>query len=63
MRKHSEPAKKPAVEIVYCPKCEDKPMLLVAVKPLLFRSGVEEFHYRCRECNAQDLRISGQSRH
>lgn len=63
MRKHRERTTKVAVEIVYCPKCEDQPMLLVAVKPLLFASGVEEFHYRCQECGAQELRIAGPSRH
>ena len=63
MRKLSEPKTKPVVEIVYCPKCEDQPMLLVATKPLLIASGAEEFHYRCKVCRAQELRISGQSRH
>lgn len=63
MRKQRERTTKPAVEIVYCAKCEDQPMLLVAVKPLLFASGVEEFHYSCRACGAQELRIAGQSRH
>jgi hypothetical protein len=38
-------------------------MLLVAAKPLLIASGVEEFHYRCKVCRAQELRISNQSRH
>ena len=42
------------MEIVYCPKCEDQPMLIAAVKPLLFAIGVEEFHYRCQGCGAQE---------
>jgi hypothetical protein len=63
MRKHNEARNKPVVEIVYCPKCEDQPMLLVATKPLLFASGVEEFHYRCKVCRAQELRIFGPSQH
>lgn len=57
MRKQREHAATPAVEVVYCPKCTDQPMLLVAVKPLLFASGVEEIHYRCLACGAQELRI------
>jgi Zn finger protein HypA/HybF involved in hydrogenase expression len=63
MRKHSEHTARPEVEVVYCPKCEAQPMRLVAAKPLLFASGAEEFHYKCRECGAQDLRIVGHSRH
>lgn len=47
------------MEIVYCPKCEDQPMLIAAVKQLLFAIGVEEFHDRCQECGAQELRIVG----
>lgn len=63
MRKHSESRNKPVVEIVYCPKCEEQPMLLFATKQLLFASGVEEFHYRCKVCRAQEIRISNPSRH
>jgi hypothetical protein len=63
MRNLGEPRLKPVVEIVCCPKCEDQPMLLVATKPLLFASRVEEFHYRCKVCRAQELRIFGPSRH
>lgn len=63
MRKQRERPARPVVEIVYCPKCKDQAMLLVAVKPLLFASGVEEIHYRCRECGAQELRILAPLRH
>lgn len=38
-------------------------MLIAAVKPLLFAIGVEEFHYRCQECGARELRIVGPARH
>jgi hypothetical protein len=63
MRKHSERTTNPAVAIVHCPKCKDQPMALVAVKPLLFASGVEEIHYRCRACGSQELRIVAPPRH
>jgi hypothetical protein len=62
MQKQREHTARPAVEVVYCPKCEDRPMLLVAVKPLLFASGAEECHYRCQACGARELRILGQAR-
>jgi len=42
---------------------QDQPMLLVAVKPLLFASGVEEIHYSCKHCGAQELRIVAPPRH
>jgi hypothetical protein len=57
MRKQSEHPTTPAIEIIYCPKCKDQPMLIVAVKPLLLASGVEEIHYKCKECGSQDMRI------
>ena len=38
-------------------------MLIAAVKPLLLAIGVEEFHYRCQECGAQELLIVGSARH
>jgi hypothetical protein len=63
MKKLREQTGSPAVEIVYCPKCKDQPMLLVAVKPLLFASGVEEIHYRCKQCGEQELRIVAPPRH
>lgn len=63
MRKHSEYTTKPAVAIVPCPKCKDEPMRLVAVKPLLLASRVEEIHYRCRECGTEEMRIVAPSRH
>jgi len=63
MRKQRERATRPVVEIIYCPKCKDQAMLLVAVKPLLFASGVEEIHYRCLECDTQELRIVAPTRH
>ena len=63
MRKHRERATQPAVEVVYCPDCKDLPMHIVAVKPLLLASGVEEIHYRCLQCGAQELRILAPVRH
>jgi hypothetical protein len=63
MRKQRERTTRAAVEVIYCPECNDQPMLLVAVKPLLLASGVEEMHYRCRVCSAQDLRIAAPPRH
>lgn len=63
MREQKERATRSVVDIVYCPKCKDQPMRLVAVKPLLLASGVEEIHYRCRECGRQELRIVAPPRH
>jgi ribosomal protein L40E len=63
MRKHSERVTNPAVAIVHCSKCEAEPMRVVAVKPLLLASGVEEIHYRCRACGSQELRIVAPERH
>jgi len=63
VRKHSERAKLAAVEVVYCPRCNELPMHIVAVKPLLLASGVEEIHHRCLQCGAQELRILAPVRH